>query len=208
MKGILLMSDGIDSPVAGYLLSRQGVDLVALHFDTSQGEDSSRTVRILAIRDRLRESAGAEVEAVLVPHTDTLSVLSAKCKPNLTCVLCRRMMLRVGASVAERVGAAFLITGESLGQVASQTLTNLFVEEQASPVPIVRPLIGTDKVEIVNIAKSIGTYELCASSDVACKFAPQKPSTNSDLEEVLAEEERVDAAALASAALSGLRKLD
>ena len=207
MKGVLLMSDGIDSPVAGYLLARQRVGLVALHFDASPGENSESADRISAIRTKLEEAADAEVEAYSVPHRNTLTALSERCKPNLTCVLCRRMMFRVGASIAERMGAAFLITGESLGQVASQTLTNLFVEEQASPVPVVRPLIGMDKVEIVNIAKTIGTFELSTSSAAECDFAPQKPSTNSTLDEVLSEEERVDAAALASTALEGLRKL-
>ena len=116
-------------------------------------------------------------------------------------------MFRIGASLSNEMGAAFMITGESLGQVASQTLANLFVEEQASTVPVVRPLIGMDKVDIVNIAKSIGTYELCISSAAACDFAPEKPSTNSVLEEVLAEEERVDTAALTSAATEELTRL-
>lgn len=207
MKGVLLMSDGIDSPVAGFVMGRQGVDLVALHFDSSAGPDPERIRRIAAISDKLEAAMDAKMETHSVPHRETLSTLGNKCKRSLTCVLCRRMMFRIGASVANEMGAAFMITGESLGQVASQTLANLFVEEQASTVPVLRPLIGMDKVEIVNIAKSIGTYELCISSAAVCDFAPDRPSTNSVLEEVLAEEERIDTAALTSAAVEGLAKL-
>ncbi|UCE92114.1 MAG: hypothetical protein JSV90_02985 [Methanobacteriota archaeon] len=208
MKGVLLMSDGIDSPVAGYVLGRQGVGLVVLHFDTSANGDTGRLEKISAIRDRLEAAVDAKVDAYSVPHRETLKRLASECKPSLTCVLCRRAMLRAGALMSEQTEAAFLITGESLGQVASQTLTNLLVEEQAATVPVLRPLIGMDKVEIVNIAKSIGTYEYSISSGAACDFAPERPATNSALDEVLAEEESVDAAALASAALEGIRKLE
>jgi thiamine biosynthesis protein ThiI len=208
MKGVLLMSDGIDSPVAGYLLGRQGVDLVALHFDSSEASSCEATGKILALRERLEEAVDANVSAFSVPHRKTLLTLSEDCRRNLTCVLCRRMMFRIGALMSEREDAAFMITGESLGQVASQTLTNIFVEEQASTVPVIRPLIGMDKVEIVNIAKNIGTYELSISSGPVCSFAPERPSTNSALEEVLAEEERVDATALAAAAFDSAKRLE
>lgn len=207
MKGVLLMSDGIDSPVAGYLLGRQGVDLVALHFDSSEGSGSEAPGKMSALRERLEAAVDAKVDAYSVPHHKTLVTLRENCRPNLMCVLCRRMMFRIGALISEREEAAFMITGESLGQVASQTLANLLVEEQASTVPVVRPLIGMDKVEIVNIAKDIGTYELSISPGPACGFAPERPSTNSVLEDVLAEEERVDATALAAAALGSVKRL-
>lgn len=207
MKGTLLMSDGIDSPVAGFMLGRQEVGLVVLHFDASDGSDTERIKRIAAISSKLEAAMDAKVETYSVPHRETLNTLKSQCKPSLTCVLCRRMMFRIGASISEKMGASFMITGESLGQVASQTLANLFVEEQASTVPVLRPLIGMDKVEIVNIAKSIGTYDLCISSAATCDFVPERPSTDSVLEEVLAEEARIEPAALTSAAAEQLIRL-
>ncbi len=208
MKGTLLMSDGIDSPVAGYMLGRQGIDLVALHFNASEAGGPENDDKIPAIRKRLESAIDASVEAYSVPYRETLTQLSRRCRPNLTCILCRRMMFRIGSMISAGAGGSFLITGESLGQVASQTLANMLVEEQASDLPVVRPLIGMDKVEIINIAKAIGTYEASIAPAEPCGFAPDRPSTNSTLEEVLSEEARVDVRALASAAHGAAVKVE
>ena len=168
-------------------MAEQGVALTMLHFETTPDE----TEKALRLMDRLDASLPTESRRVVVPHTEALKTLSERCRPNLTCVLCRRLMLRVAGELAEKHGAAFVITGESLGQVASQTLKNIFVEEEAASLPVLRPIIGMDKTEIERIAKEIGTFDISISSSTCCGFAPVKPSTASSLEDVLEEEKRV-----------------
>lgn len=208
MRGVLLLSGGIDSPVAGYLLGRQGVDLVAVHFDASFSGGPSETEKVLKLMERMDSALGTRMEKVVVQHGDTLNQLATKCAPNLTCVLCRRTMLRVASRLAEKGDASFIVTGESLGQVASQTLMNIFVEEEAASVPILRPLIGMDKVEIERVAKEIGTYEISVSSGSCCQYAPERPSTHSSLAVVLDEEAKVDIEGIADAGVRGAKLIE
>ncbi|HUV61534.1 MAG TPA: hypothetical protein VMW71_05130 [Thermoplasmata archaeon] len=208
MKAVLLLSDGIDSPVAGYIMGRQGVELVALHFVTHGNEQEQQIDKTLKIMRRLEETMDTSMSKIVVPHVDTLVTLSQECKRNLTCILCRRMMLRIADKIGGETDAAFIITGESLGQVASQTLANLFVEEQASALPILRPLVGLDKVEITRIAREIGTYDISVSSNLCCDFAPQRPSTNSSLDEVLETELNIDVDSIVLEATRRVRMID
>ncbi|UCE44604.1 MAG: tRNA 4-thiouridine(8) synthase ThiI [Methanobacteriota archaeon] len=208
MRSVLLLSDGIDSPVAGYQMGQQGVDLVALHFTTSAGDADSQTDRTVAIINHLEKALDARIVTFIAPHTETLAVLSTECKRNLTCVLCKRMMLRIAGRLAGEVEAAFVITGDSLGQVASQTLSNLFVEEQATSTPILRPLIGMDKVEITNISKKIGTYDLSTCSNIPCSYAPDRPSTHCSLAEAEEEETKVDIESIAGNVRDRMRKIE
>jgi thiamine biosynthesis protein ThiI len=208
MKAILLLSDGIDSPVAGYIMGRQGVELVALHFVTHSNEQEQQVDKTVKIMRRLEETLDTSMSKMVIPYAGTLVTLSQECKRNLTCILCRRMMLRIADKIGGETGAAFIITGESLGQVASQTLTNLFVEEQASALPILRPLIGLDKVEITRIATEIGTYDISVSSNLCCDFAPHRPSTNSSLDEVLETELNIDVDSIVLEATRRVRMID
>ena len=208
MRAVLLLSDGIDSPVAGYIMGRQGVELVALHFVTHGNEQEQQIDKTLKIMRRLEETMDTSMSKIVVPHVDTLVTLSQECKRNLTCILCRRMMLRIADKIGGETDAAFIITGESLGQVASQTLANLFVEEQASALPILRPLVGLDKVKITRIAREIGTYDISVSSNLCCDFAPQRPSTNSSLDEVLETELNIDVDSIVLEATRRVRMID
>jgi len=126
----------------------------------------------------------------------------------MECVLCRRMMLRVAENLAGRYGAECIVTGESLGQVASQTLANIVVEEQATSLPVVRPLIGLDKVEIERMAKELGTYETSIGPGQCCTGAPQKPSTRSRLSDTLDEETKVDLVRLAEQEAEGATEIE
>ena len=187
MHGMLLLSGGIDSPVAGYLLGRQGVTLTMVYFEAHPEE----TDKVRRIMEKMDEALGVTSRKIVVPHEESLLRMSRDCRRNLTCILCRRLMFRVAGELAARHGASFIITGESLGQVASQTLKNIFVEEEAAPLPVLRPLIGMDKLEIERIAKSIGTYDISVGSSYACAYAPDKPSTASSLSDVKEEETKV-----------------
>ena len=208
MKGVLLLSGGIDSPVAGYLIGRQGVDLVAVHFDPSAEGEPNETDKVARIMERMDDALGTSMERIVVTHGTVLDILSEKCRQNLTCVLCRRMMLRVASRVAEEEGAAFIVTGESLGQVASQTMMNIFVEEEAASVPVLRPLIGMDKVEIERIAKEIGTYDISISSGSCCRHAPDKPSTGASMDSVMEAESEVETKRMTDECLKSARTLD
>ncbi|MCG2827401.1 MAG: tRNA 4-thiouridine(8) synthase ThiI, partial [Thermoplasmatales archaeon] len=114
----------------------------------------------------------------------------------LECVLCKRMMLRIGEKIAKTENADGLVTGESLGQVASQTLENIYVTNNAVKIPVLRPLIGFDKIEIEKIAKETGLYEISIIPCLPCSAVPKKPSTMAKLKNVLNEEERIDISAL------------
>ena len=203
MRGIVLLSGGIDSPVAAYLLGRQGADLVFVHFDNRPFTSDQEIDKAIALMKRVDEALGRTSLRLLVPHGPSQTEFARSCKRNMECVLCRRMMFRVAEKLAERHKADCIITGESLGQVASQTLTNINVEERATRLPILRPLIGFDKIEIERIAKSIGTYETSIMPGLCCTIAPKKPSTYSRLEVADAEECRVDIERLANQEFQG-----
>ncbi len=208
MRGILLLSGGIDSPVAGYLLGRQGVDLVAVHFDAALSDRPSESDKVLKLMGQMDHALDTNMTKMVVRHGEVLNTLAEKCGSSLTCVLCRRVMLRVASKFADSMDASFIVTGESLGQVASQTLMNIFVEEEAASVPVLRPLIGMDKVEIERIAKEIGTYEISVSTGSCCEYAPDRPSTHASLEAVLEEESRVDIDGIVDAGIKGANKME
>lgn len=192
MRGIVLLSGGIDSPVAAYLMGRQGADLVFVHFDNRPFTSDQEVDKAIALMKKVDEALGRNSLRLLVPHGASQTEFARSCKRNMECVLCRRMMFRVAEKLAKKHGADCLITGESLGQVASQTLANIYVEERATKLPILRPLIGFDKVEIERIAKTIGTYDISIMPGLCCTIAPKKPSTYSRLEVAIAEECKVD----------------
>ena len=191
MRGVALLSGGIDSPVAAYLMGRQGLELVLVHFDNRPFTSDNEVQKAVGLMRRIDAALGRESKKILVPHGKVQAELARNCRRNLACVLCRRMMFRVAEKLADRHGAQFIVTGESLGQVASQTLQNMAVEERATRLPILRPLVGFDKIEIEKIAKSIGTYEISTLPGMCCTIAPRKPSTYSKLEAVVAEEGKV-----------------
>jgi thiamine biosynthesis protein ThiI len=207
VRYVALISGGIDSPVAAHLMLSRGAELVLVHFDNRPFTDDLEVEKVRGLVARLRELHG-DVRAFLVPHGETAQLAVARGTPRrLGCVLCRRMMFRVAASIAEAEGAQGVVTGESLGQVASQTLANIRTEQGAlGPLPAVRPLIGLDKADIVRIAREIGTFELSTSSGLCCTIVPGKPSVAARQAEVDAAEAGLDLDGLVEAALEGVEK--
>ena len=197
MRAIVLLSGGIDSPVAAHLMGKQGMELVLVHFDNRPFTSDEEVQKAKDLMGKVDVSLGVKSKRVLVPHGKTQAEFAKSCRRNMECVLCRRMMFRVAEKLAERHDAQAIVTGESLGQVASQTLANISVEERATRLPILRPLIGFDKVEIERIAKKIGTYETSIRPGLCCTIAPKKPSTYSRFESALEEEKKVDLERLA-----------
>ncbi len=203
MRGIVLLSGGIDSPVAGYLMGKQGLDLVLVHFDNRPFTSDNEVEKAISLMKQLDNALGKESLRLLVPHGKAQTEFAKCCRRNMECVLCRRMMLRVAEKLAKKHDAGFIVTGESLGQVASQTLANINVEERSTSLPVLRPLIGFDKVEIERIAKSIGTYDISIRPGLCCTIAPKKPSTYSKIADAMDEETKVDIEKLADEEFQG-----
>jgi len=191
-RGVMLMSGGIDSPVALHYLLRQGHEMVAVHMDNRPFTDDSPLGKVVDHLSMLRERYGQPIPMYLLPHGPTQVTLMRSTDRHVGCVLCRRFMWRSAERIAAREGATFLATGEALGQVASQTLSNMRSATASVELPIVRPLIGFDKHEIEAVAKSIGTYEVSIRPGVCCQAVPDKPATRSNVVQILQQEERID----------------
>jgi len=192
-----LHSGGIDSPVAEWLMMKRGCRVIPLYLDSSPPGDPRPYRRALATAQALAQWIPEEEPYMLVaPYRETLTTLSRTSHPHLTCLLCKRMMYRIASTIAQKEDASAIITGESLGQVASQTLTNLTILDQASPLPVLRPLVGLDKTETEELARHIGTYTHSAQEVGPCFALPPHPAIEGRLEEVKAAEEELDVEAL------------
>jgi thiamine biosynthesis protein ThiI len=205
---VLLLSGGIDSPVAGYMVGRQGAGITALSGFVNPEGDDGHLDKILKIVDNLSISIGQQVDLYVFEQRMAQATFASRGKSGLTCVLCKRTMLRVAERLCQKIGAEAIIMGDSLGQVASQTLQNLYTIEQAVSIPILRPLVGLDKVEIVRIAESIGSFELSNIKSMGCAFVPARPATKARLDEVLAEEKRLGMDAIVDGVVSTMRKVE
>jgi len=192
MKFVSLISSGIDSPVATYLLSKKTENMLLVHGDDRPFTDDRELENFISIARHLKKKISGSVKAFIVPHGNALSSYKKNCANRFTCVFCKRMLVRYAEKIAERENAAAIIMGDSLGQVASQTLQNLRVVEQAVSLPILRPLIGLDKEDVIRIAKNIGTYDISILPSDGCTAVPSKPATRARLEDVLTEEKKID----------------
>lgn len=192
MKLLSLVSGGIDSPVATYLMLRKGDSCLALHFDNQPFTDKRQLEKVKELVKRLEKFSKKRIPLYVVPHGKTQIEFAKNSIRKFGCVFCRRMMLRIGERIAIQEGCEAIVTGESLGQVASQTLSNISAEEDAVDIPIIRPLIGFDKIEIERIAREISTYEISIRPGVCCTIVPEKPATVSKIERIREEEKKVD----------------
>lgn len=192
MKYVSLISSGIDSPVATYLLSKKAEEMILLHGDIKPFTDKREIENFTRLADHLKNLLSCSTKVYIIPHGNSLNVFKQNCNNRFTCVFCKRMLLKYAEKIAKREGAEAIIMGDSLGQVASQTLHNIGVIDQAVNMPILRPLIGFDKEDIVRIAKEIGTYDLSILPSDGCNAVPKKPATRAKLETVLDEEKKID----------------
>ena len=192
-KASLLISGGIDSPVAGYMMAKRGLTLSAVHFYSYPYTSERARDKVVELTKLVSRYAG-EIRLFLVPFTEIQMTIYEKCPEKETTVLMRRLMMRIAQMIAEKEGAQALITGESLGQVASQTLEALACTNDAVSMPVFRPLIGFDKDEIMDVARRIGTYEtsILPYEDCCTVFVPKHPVTKPRLSELRASEAAVD----------------
>lgn len=199
-RALLLLSGGIDSPVAGRLLQEQGVELEAVHFSLEPFADASGEEKARRLADAL-----GLPRLHVVPAGPLFSDVVKRADQRLYFILSKRLMARIAGAIAPRLGCEAIATGENLGQVSSQTLTNLSSIDRASPLPVLRPLLAYDKVDIVDLARAWGTYEISKGPEMCDVLGPTNPSTGAALDRVEREEARVDTATLVARGLDGLR---
>ena len=193
-KVVCLLSGGIDSPVACWLAMKRGCTMLPVYFDNAPLTDEKTTAKALDQAKKLFEwSIGYSQRVYIVPHGKNLETFMHNAPRKLTCLLCKRMMYRVAECVAEKENAEGIVTGEAIGEQASQTLTNLrALNEAARNYPVHRPLLGFDKTETEALAKKIGTYEISIRKAKGCTAAPNQPATEAKLETVKKAEEKLD----------------
>ncbi|WP_308640002.1 tRNA uracil 4-sulfurtransferase ThiI [Paenibacillus silvisoli] len=193
-KAMLLLSGGIDSPVAGYLGMRQGLEIEAVHFHSYPYTSDKAKEKVIDLVRRLSHYSGAPIKLHLVSFTEIQTALAQAGHDPLIITLMRRSMLRIAEQLAERSGALGLVSGDSLGQVASQTLGSMNVIGRATELPLLRPLVTMDKNEITIIARQIGTFEtsILPYEDCCTLFVPKSPSTNPNLSVVEKIEQRIE----------------
>lgn len=192
-KVISLLSSGIDSPVATWRIVRRGAIGIGIHFSGRPQTASESEYLVKEIGSVLEKTTGF-ARIYIIPFGDIQKDIASKVLPDLRIIMYRRVMFAVAQKLAEIEGAKALVTGESLGQVASQTLENIFAVDEATTLPVFRPLIGNDKVEIMHDARKIGTYELSIqdAADCCTLFMPRKPETHARLDVVLKAWELLD----------------
>lgn len=192
-KGLLLLSGGIDSPVAGYMLAKRGVEIEALYFHTYPFSSERANEKVKKLRDLLEDYCG-KIRLRSINMLEIHKAIKSNCEEKNTTILARRFMMRIAEKIARENDIDILITGESLGQVASQTIESMCVIENAVEIPIVKPLIGMDKTEIVKISKDIETFEtsILPYEDCCQIFAPKHPVTKPKLENIIKDEMNLD----------------
>ncbi len=195
-RGLLLISGGFDSAVAGWMMRERGLSIEAVHFSQQPFTDSSPEEKSRALCGKLGFSP-----FTVVNLGKQFAAFADICQHRYFFVLSKRLMMRVACSLAASRGCDCLVTGESLGQVSSQTLTNLAAIDGASSLPVLRPLLGMDKNEILARCHALGTFEISKGPELCGVLGPKNPATAVSLERVLREELRVDIAGMVGAAL-------
>ena len=188
-KVVCLLSSGIDSPVAAWRMAKRGATCIGVHFSGRPQTTSTSEYLVEDIAKTLNKR-GCMKEFWVCPIGDYQRKIALDCEPKLRIVLYRRLMFRVANAIAKNSGAQAVVTGESLGQVASQTMENIIATSNASEKMVLRPLIGMDKLEIIDEAKQISTFDISSqdASDCCTLFMPKMPETHANLEGVLTEE--------------------
>ncbi len=202
-NGMLLLSGGIDSPVAGWMMAKRGVRLEAIHFESFPYTSERARQKVLDLAAIVAGWVG-DINVHIVSLTHIQEELAKNCTEDYFTLLLRRYMMTIADRVARQHGCGALITGESLGQVASQTMQAIGVTDAVTTIPVLRPCIGLDKEEIIRISRRVGTFEtsILPFEDCCTVFTPRHPKTRPELDKVIAEEQKVDFDALVEEAMA------
>ena len=191
-KALLLLSGGIDSPVAGFMMAKRGVEIEAVHFYSYPYTNERSKDKVIKLTEILAGYFG-KLAINIVPYTDVQIAIRDNCQEEYLTIVMRRTMMYIAEILAGRTSSQAIVTGESMGQVASQTILSLAVTDCAASVPIFRPLIGMDKSEVIDMARRIGTYDvsILPFDDCCTLFTPKHPKTRPKLDAVLYQESKI-----------------
>ena len=208
-RAMLLLSGGIDSPVAGYMIGKRGVQLEAIHFFSYPYTSERAKDKVMSLAKIIGEYMGG-LKVHIVPFTDIQLAIRDKCPEEHLTLVMRRFMMQISQKIAEKRHCSALITGESIGQVASQTMAALAVTDDAVTMPVFRPLIGMDKEEIVEISRRIDTFETSILPYEYCctVFTPRHPSTKPKIEKVILSQNLLDWEKMVDEAVEGTEVLE
>ena len=199
MKVLLLLSSGIDSPVASHIVKNK-FEITAIHFDNQPFSNKKIIEQVKKLCKKL------EIKKLfLINHGKNQVELMKNCNNKYRCILCRSLMFKISEQIAKEHNYKYLITGENLGQVCSQTLENLTTEDKAVKIKILRPLLCYDKQEIIDIAKKIGTYNISIETGGCCNAVPKNPATKSNLKFIEQEENKVDITQLINNSIKNIK---
>ena len=203
-KAMLLLSGGIDSPVAGYMIAKRGVEIEAVHFESFPYTSERAREKVFELARIMSQYTGS-INLHVVSLTHIQELLVKNCEEDYFTLVLRRYMMTIADRLAHTLDCGGLVTGESLGQVASQTMQALGVTDPAASLPVFRPCIGMDKEEIIRVARKIGTFETSIQpyEDCCTVFTPKHPKTRPELEKVLEQQNRLDFEALVEEAIAG-----
>ncbi|MCL2856553.1 MAG: tRNA 4-thiouridine(8) synthase ThiI [Oscillospiraceae bacterium] len=203
-RGMLLLSGGIDSPVAGVMMAKRGLELSAAHFFSPPYTSERALHKVKQLSRKMTPYCG-EIRLHVVPFTEISEAIRESCPQEYATIIMRRYMMQIAELLAHRTGCAALITGESVGQVASQTMASLQCTGARLTLPVMRPVIGMDKEEIIRIARRVDTFELSVQpyDDCCTVFTPKRPKINPELGAVERAEEKLDRETLIQSALDG-----
>ena len=206
-KAAILISGGIDSPVAGYMMAKRGLELCGVHFASPPYTSERAEMKVVSLLEQVARYAG-RMELHIVPFTHIQEEIQRSCPEELFTLIMRRFMMRLAASIAKTEQCGALITGESVGQVASQTIPALACTDAVADMPVFRPVIGMDKDEIIAIARRIDTFDISIQpyEDCCTVFTPRHPRTRPKLAMVEEAEKALDIDALMAEALAGVRR--
>ena len=205
---VSLLSGGIDSPVSTYMIAKRGVRLVPVHFFSFPYTSQQAKEKVIELGHILTKFCG-DMTLEVVPFTHIQEEIRDKCPEEYFTLIMRRFMMRIAERIAERVGAKAIVTGENLGQVASQTMEAMATTQAVTTMPVLQPLVGMDKEDIIRYARKIGTFDtsILPYEDCCTVFTPRHPRTHPKLREVEAAESALDVAALVEEALSGVEHI-
>lgn len=204
-KATLLVSGGIDSPVAGYMMGKRGIELSAVHFVSPPYTSQRAKEKVITLLEKVSEYCG-KIDFYVVPFTEIQEQIRDNCPEELFTLIMRRFMMKISQKIANDIKSKALITGESVGQVASQTLGAIATTDAVCDMPVFRPLIGMDKEEIVAIARRIDTFEtsILPYEDCCTVFTPKHPRTNPRISDIEKAEESLDIEALINKAMENV----
>jgi len=207
-RAALLLSGGIDSPVAGYMMAKRGLEMIAIHFASPPYTSDRALLKVKELCRKMSAYTG-RIKLCVVPFTEIQQLIGENCPEEYFTIIMRRFMMEIASKIAEKHDCGALVTGESLGQVASQTMQAIGCTDAAAAIPVLRPVIGMDKEEIVTIARKIDTFEtsILPYEDCCTVFTPRHPRTRPQLDLVIEAEKGLDRGSLIESAVNNTESL-